>query len=744
MRRLAIITILLCLGITRPARADLASSLYGDIHDVVQELIETEVTTSVVAKLKARSPALGFYMHGTLERLASPYWGSLGRTLKADLTVMIADFVYWHMSVGGGDGDIVKSAQRFFNCSNGGPDQLKPACQRLLAAVVGQNRPLLEVECRRVKPDADRRMACDVALATLAALEGRKEVRHHLTDALTDVVLQEIGNDRGLTERAQDVLSRWLELKNDIPVPLFEVLGNADVGDLLDDAEIEKRCGADNAWRTMADFFNDPTVGPAWVCFAVTAPALKKALEIGVTIREKDATPKVLRDTLSAGYLNAHFDYWKVETAIKDLDFERATEDVVARAILDMAMDEKCPQQGTPADPSPSPSPDVAAPLPCQGVRLAPGAAINIYFLNRNYVGTVSATGQIELKPAATKLSALMAKYNKGMKRIRELRALVPAPLKKYVFFAGEALPNANKMLRAVHQMVRLVTELRSRWYLWQSDAKQAFEELDVAELLRVARASLGKRADKIEVLAFLDKHAIGGASSIDIGDWFRYVMRADFRALAMESLRAALDLKLGDSSRPAETFFMTLASYLLDAGDGVGEEVARSAFKASAKELLLQSATRGVPRSGDRVRLSYLPRVALKFAFNDAYADTDNDTKRTVVSADWPTAMIAITDYIGVEGSIADLVAPLSEMALRPPGQYDKQGLVLLDLVRPRVGMWVAMPALSRRVALTIGAGARFLDATRTDDRQPSTPLQARYRAHTSFAFDAGIQFIF
>ena len=100
MRRLLIVlTLLLC---TRTVRADIASSVYGDVRDVIEELIQTEVTTSVVRTVKERSPALGFYMRGTLERLGSPYWGSLGRVLKEDITVVVADFVYWHVSVGGG------------------------------------------------------------------------------------------------------------------------------------------------------------------------------------------------------------------------------------------------------------------------------------------------------------------------------------------------------------------------------------------------------------------------------------------------------------------------------------------------------------------------------------------------------------------------------------------------------------------------------------------------------------------
>src|SRR5512142_3262794 len=102
MRRIVPVVIVLVLVAARPAHADLGSSLYDDVRDVVEELIQTEVTTSVVRTIEDRSPALAFYMRGTLERLGSPYWGSLGRALKDDLTVVVSDFVYWHLSTGGG------------------------------------------------------------------------------------------------------------------------------------------------------------------------------------------------------------------------------------------------------------------------------------------------------------------------------------------------------------------------------------------------------------------------------------------------------------------------------------------------------------------------------------------------------------------------------------------------------------------------------------------------------------------
>jgi hypothetical protein len=105
---------------------------------------------------------------------------------------------------------------------------------------------------------------------------------------------------------------------------------------------------------------------------------------------------------------------------------------------------------------------------------------------------------------------------------------------------------------------------------------------------------------------------------------------------------------------------------------------------------------------------------------------------------------MFAINDYTGFELSAIDFVAPLAEMALRPSGKYDKYANVALDLIRPRLGIWIAVPQISRRVALTSGFGARFLDVKRLDDGSDPKMLKAEYRYKASLTFDAGIQFVF
>ncbi|HUS31985.1 MAG TPA: hypothetical protein VMZ53_25970 [Kofleriaceae bacterium] len=708
------------------AHADLSSQLYGDVRDVIEELIQTEVTTSVVTTVKVRSPALEFYMHGTLERLGSPYWGSLGRVLKDDVTVATADFVYWHVSTGGGSGDVIESAKKFFDCArkNRGDD---PACKRLLEAIVTQHRPLLEVECRREKPSPDRRIACDLGLATLAALKGRGEARHHLVDAMSDIVLLEVGGS-DLGERMRDVLTKWLDLPKDLPTPLLEALANPDLGAELSDEALEKRC---KDWKEMQKALDDPSSPYAWLCFAITHEQLVPQLQASVVVRENGKS------------FSQKIDHWVIAAALKDFDSDRADDDLVYRMFADLAFDAQCPAAKDGGD-----APPEAAAWPCGGKRLEPGAQVSVYWLRRPpWMLTLGQNGKFTANNLPQKfLIASVEKFRRLYRRINELRQVVPPSLEKYLFHAGKTVqPDTKKALRALHRMGRLVAELRGRWYLWsQTQNTKAFAELDVAELLEVARNSLDQATiEKNQALAFLDKQASGGAATVDIGDWLRMVMRADYRSLAMESLRSALDLRLADKSRPKETFFLSLTAYLLDNSEGVGEQVARSAFRASAKELLLSMSHRGVPRADDRLRFRITPRLMAGLSFADSYADTDGDSRRRVVAAYWPTAMVAVNDYVGLEFSGLDLIGPLTEMALRPAGTYDQQQKVALDFLRPRAGLWVAMPQFSRRVALTVGGGGRFLELKRLDDG--ATPMvRAQYSYKPSLMFDAGIQFVF
>src|SRR5215204_824735 len=120
----------------QPARADLASTLYDDVRDVIEELIQAEIADGVVATIERESPGVAFYFHDTLERLKSPYWGSLPKVLKQDVDVVVADFIYFHLSAEGEVTDLAGSARRFFHCAVKDKGESKdPACVRMRGAI---------------------------------------------------------------------------------------------------------------------------------------------------------------------------------------------------------------------------------------------------------------------------------------------------------------------------------------------------------------------------------------------------------------------------------------------------------------------------------------------------------------------------------------------------------------------------------------------------------------------------------
>ena len=142
-------------------------------------------------------------------------------------------------------------------------------------------------------------------------------------------------------------------------------------------------------------------------------------------------------------------------------------------------------------------------------------------------------------------------------------------------------------------------------------------------------------------------------------------------------------------------------------------------------------------------MRLSLLPRLAMRLSLAEDYAATGGDTRRTLVAADWPTAMVAVSDSFGFEGSILDPVAPLAELALRPAGAYHDESYVALDALRPRLGMWIALPALSKRLTLSTGVAARFVHLAREPTSDPKAVV-GRYSEKASLVFDAGVELVF
>lgn len=709
-----------------PARADLASTVYGDVRDVVEELIQSEVAVSVVATIRTRSPALAFYFDETLERLESPYWGSLPRVFREDLTEAVGDLVYFHLTSERTVGDVQESAERFFQCV-ARPDDTGDDCQRLRGAVLTAHRSLLDAECIRAVPPAARRVACDLGLATRAALAGRGAARRHVMDAVADTVLAEV--DGPLNAPLREILLAWLDHPDQLPTDLIERLSVADLMDKLGDTALDKLCGEAQSLR---DYVTRPDSVIGWACFAVSAKQLPELLEVNVIV-----TSPGVRDGEALTTVRGSVAFWTIDRVLDQIADGEFGDKALYTQFAQAAFDDHCrnTRSGGRAFVSGTPV------WPCSDPVLKAGTTIHIDWLGVDALdATVDDKGR--LKSAMPKeLARWMKRWQRISDDLERLRSLLPPGLRPLLFVPDTGSETSKAALRATVRMARLAQRIRDRWYLWSKNADD-LKDLDVGELLKLAReAAYVARDSAADVGDELGDAA--GAAGRDLGDWFRLIMKADHRTLAIELLRAGLVLGREKVERPHERFFISLAAYVLDAATGDAQEMTRSAFRAAAKDLLLRADRRGVPRADDRLRGRWLPRLAMRYSVNEANAVTPTGSnRRTVVAADWPTAMVAFSDYAGLEVSLLDPAAPLAELGLRPTGSYSDEKWIALDAVRPRVGLWAAVPQLTRRLAISAGGGARLigLDVESTADE----PLRARYVRRVSLTLDLGLELVF
>lgn len=711
LRLLLVSLISLLLGsalVPATARADLASTVYGDVRDVVEELIQSEVAISVVAKVRARSPALGFYFADTLERLSSPYWGSLPRVFRGNLQVAVADLVYFHLSSPTPGGDIQQSAEHFFQCVVG-IGEAGEACVRLRAALLEARRSLLDVECIRTPPRPERRVACDLGLAARAALAGRGSTRRHVMDAVSDVVLADVVGP--LAPPLREILVTWLDHPDRLPTELIERLSVRDLGMALRDDALEKLCGDAQSLR---GYLGNPDTGLGWVCFAISAKKLPELLQIKIEVTEDGKTIK------------GALPFWRIDPVLDAIAEGSFGDHALYTALAEVAFADHCKAaaRGGSKD------------WPCGSARLSPGARVELAWLGVENLNA-TADGSGKLRGATPKeLAVWMKRWQRVSEQHARLRALLPVSLRQYLFLPDTGQAQSVAAMRALTRMARLAQQIRERWYLWARDSRD-LGDLDVGELLQLARQAAAVAADSAG-----DAGELAGAGARDLGDWFRLIVKADHRTLAIELLRAGLVMAAEDSDHPHERFFISLAAYVLDASGGDAQELTRSAFRAAAKELLLRAERHGVPRAADRFRLRLLPTLGVRVLVNEAHAVRDDDsTRRTTVAADWPTAMVAFSDYGGLQLSLLDLTAPLAELGLRPAGDYAEEQLIILDAARPRLGVWAAVPQLSRRLALSAGVGARFLGL---DVESDAGRLQARYVRRTSLTIDLGVELVF
>jgi hypothetical protein len=166
------------------------------------------------------------------------------------------------------------------------------------------------------------------------------------------------------------------------------------------------------------------------------------------------------------------------------------------------------------------------------------------------------------------------------------------------------------------------------------------------------------------------------------------------------------------------ERFAKSVATYVLDAGQHEApSEAARVAFRSAAVDMIQHLGKGGgLQRNiNDNAYNWLLPDLVLRASWSPSYLNRTDSPTRVQASANWLNLRIkarrTAATYIGFEASLADPLAPLSELVLRKTDNvhYHDVNTLWANLLTPRVEVLAASPALSEHLALSAGMSLRL-----------------------------------
>ena len=280
----------------------------------------------------------------------------------------------------------------------------------------------------------------------------------------------------------------------------------------------------------------------------------------------------------------------------------------------------------------------------------------------------------------------------------------------------------------------------------WKIATNAGARRLDISRFTSVIASGSGAlfeicagsaSAECKELMRYKPMLELGGIAS-------RYVSlasRGDGREaafLAMQSvfpkwLAPETCAKAGDDERSEgnctalvkyKNFVLAVVVYVLDVSqDNAPSEATSAAFRQAAVEIVQELATGGGISRRWFSRTFFLPDLALRVSWSGAYLNESEGSVRFVASANmlnFRVGPILYKDlyYLAIHASLADPLAPLTEIALRRKVgvTYDSDYKLAANLIAPRMDLVFGVPALSKHVVVGAGLSLRVA-APRTWD---------------------------
>ncbi|HKO49012.1 MAG TPA: hypothetical protein VJV79_14875 [Polyangiaceae bacterium] len=739
-----------------------ANDVYREVSELIQDLIRNKVGDSVAATLRT-GRITNRYFRATTARLESRYWGALDVSLEADLIELAVDFAYYTAE------HPKQSKKAFWVCVLSRSETFDDGCGfEAKKSESEAAKTLFDSHCTFDKTS----IACDVARTVKASLEQRDEIaRSEAVQLFGDLVIA--GNmpepktpeeselfQRDLL-RFRERVRAWLAGPDALRKQIDQFLKDFDIpeSDLLrrgidctqplkPDAIFNRAlvltCFGDDDWRARWDASIAAKIVVRGTTQTTTEWSVARLRDRGDGTLDGLVTLAAAATCNSApqdAEINGDLIKRKLDEAVQTLSVARPVNvanglkrDDTAGAIARNLTEQSGLKAG---DARLSELKEVHTRLTAQ-------------LAEDTKQADASAKAEAEAVKRVAEAEAASATFHKSLKAFFTERGVdcgdkptLRVPVEIQIGGLDVIVPVAESGLRAefakqvarglmsAHSSQENVKAFRDRvssvicgGCTLRDPVASARRIIGAADLLNSMPLESRERL-LADVSSAMQLAVVVGASPDNaqivekLAPILRASKRGDYRQLASSVLDSLWPSPKGEAAGSKEAmylaFFKSFAAFLMDARKGTasGESTA-VAFREAAKGVLVSDNKRGIPNIGNVAY--YWVSAALRLSWNQTY----QDGQRTLVSLDALSARWAASKYVGIGGSVFDLLAPFAEVALRDQHlDYDdsSQALIPFNAFQPRFLVWVAAPEFSRFLTVDAAVSYRPVAPSKADD---------------------------
>lgn len=719
---LALLTPALSLVAPTNAHADTAEAPSG----LALDRVSTEGAHLAATHLACGSPRARRYLRRTLRSMELRRWGLITKNLNDDTIDLVADAVYAAASSGRSDPN-VDVLRKFVDS----PDAPRPgACdeEAVRRTLDRADEEPIETDVDRCtrRPLVERRRdpACALAAAVRAGLDGDVATAQiNVADAIAATTFDVLYTGKALNEPQKDALFEHVayELREVLTTEANDETIDTDVLRAFSHMDLDTirswRCPDADLVKDLAEGARDPQDA---FCSATRADL--ETEKVAVTL----ATPSGETRTLNlTGLLHA------VSTAA-----HQASHDGEAEGARQPHKEEE-DRDAHAAEALLCSLPLAAKDKPlldCErgALRVAKAATFKLTVGSATWNLVVTPPGRVKVEsPSHLGLAALVD----GSLEALHLRANIASLI-------HDKLLGDEPTAESLRELATVALRLRRVALALDDSVTSSDAHAYILAPLEALPALLPKFGPNTEPSLSHDHRC--GAADASVVDRMRCAASGSLRRIII----AAEDGQVSDLAsrvaslvgpRPARTctglagarLLEAFASAVPDAHGGPDDPHAR----ALASEQIHSAAEElGRCAPGERdpaFRVSLYPVPGVRFSWNSAYVNAFGaDGFRVVPSLDFVSARLRLSGpsspvRVGLMASVFDLAAPLSELAMRDgTKQYDRQEMVWLDAIRPRLDFSFGVPSIARHLFVSGGFALRTVAPYRGGGGKPSSTM--------------------